>query len=107
MSTRPATSRTRATPTTSPRPGWTTAAVRERSRSRPREPAPGFLKYQPYVGNEGGSAQAPGDYRLTASSPLVDRGSSASYPSLDFAGIARYLGNRPDVGGYESPNRFA
>ena len=60
----------------------------------------GFVTYQPFTGNQGGTPQAPGDYRLLSTSPLVDRGSTGNYPSLDFAGIARFRGAAPDIGGY-------
>jgi len=63
----------------------------------------GFSKYRPYAGNQGARAQAPGDYRLLSGSPLINKGSTGSYPSLDFTGFGRYKGSAPDVGGYESP----
>ena len=63
----------------------------------------GFVKYQPYTGDQGGSAQAPGNYQLLNGSPLVNRGTTGNYPSLDFTGLARYRGLAPDVGAYERP----
>jgi hypothetical protein len=63
----------------------------------------GFVRYQPYAGDTGASAQAPGDYRLLSSSPLINRGTTGNYPTLDLSGIARFRGTAPDVGGYESP----
>ncbi len=35
-------------------------------------------------------------------SPLINRGTTGNYPSLDFTGLSRYMGSAPDVGGYES-----
>jgi hypothetical protein len=54
----------------------------------------GFVRYV-------GSTASNNDWRLTASSPLIDRGTSASYPATDAAGTARYHGSGPDAGAYE------
>ena len=63
----------------------------------------GFSSYVPYSGNQGGSPQPKGDYRLLSGSPLLNNGSLANYPALDRAGVARYSGSAPDAGAYESP----
>ena len=61
----------------------------------------GFVAYRAYAGDQGGSAQAPGDYRLVSGSPLINRGTTGNYPSLDFTGVGRYAGSAPDVGAFE------
>ena len=43
----------------------------------------------------------PGNYGLTASSVLRDKGSPTVYPSVDRAGTARPSGSAPDIGAYE------
>ena len=67
-------------------------------------PVTGFAGYQAYAGDQGGTAQAPGDYRLVSGSPLINQGTTGNYPSLDFTGLSRFVGSAPDVGAYESPN---
>jgi hypothetical protein len=61
------------------------------------------MRYFPYSGNGGASAQQRGDYRLRRGSPLVNRGSRAVYPPRDRGGAKRFRGKAPDVGAYESP----
>ena len=63
----------------------------------------GFLSYQPFTGNQGATAQPAGDYRLTSTSPLINKGNPANYPALDKAGTTRYVGTAPDAGAYEGP----
>lgn len=45
------------------------------------------------------------DYQVQGGSPAVDRGSNARgrFAPLDFAGTARTIGGRPDLGAYEQP----
>jgi chitodextrinase len=61
----------------------------------------GFVRVQPYTGNQGGSRQPAGDYRLVAGSPLISRANPAAYPALDMLGVTRMQGPGPDVGAYE------
>jgi chitodextrinase len=49
------------------------------------------------------STADPGTYSLKSTSVLKDKGSSASYPSQDFAGTSRFSGAAPDIGAYEAP----
>jgi hypothetical protein len=53
---------------------------------------PLFVNYQ---------ANGTGDYRLSSSSPAIDRGTSASAPKIDLALVARPRGAAVDVGAYE------
>ena len=61
----------------------------------------GFLSYRPFTGNQGATAQPAGDYRLTSTSPLINKGNPANYPALDKAGTTRFVGTAPDAGAYE------
>lgn len=45
---------------------------------------------------------AAGDVRLAAGSPALNRGTTATAPTTDFAGRARPIGSAPDAGAYES-----
>ena len=42
-----------------------------------------------------------GDYRLSSSSPAIDRGTSANAPAIDHDGVARPRGAAIDLGAYE------
>jgi hypothetical protein len=53
---------------------------------------PLFVNYQ---------ANGSGNYRLSSSSPAIDRGTSVKAPAIDFAGVARPRGAAVDVGAYE------
>jgi hypothetical protein len=63
----------------------------------------GFVRVQPFTGNQGGSRQPAGDYRLLAGSPLADRGHPSAYPALDRLGVTRFVGPAADVGAFERP----
>jgi chitodextrinase len=63
----------------------------------------GFVSVQPFTGNNGGSRQPAGDYRLLAGSPLADRGHPSAYPALDRLGVTRFVGPAADVGAFERP----
>jgi hypothetical protein len=47
-------------------------------------------------------ANGRGDYRLSASSPMIGAGALTGVPSVDFDGRIRPAAKRPDVGPYES-----
>jgi hypothetical protein len=53
---------------------------------------PLFVNYQP---------NGSGDYRLSSSSPAIDRGNAASAPKVDVNGVARPRGAAIDIGAYE------
>jgi len=53
---------------------------------------PLFVNYQP---------NGSGDYRLSSSSPAIDRGNATSAPKVDVNGVARPRGAAFDVGAYE------
>jgi hypothetical protein len=53
---------------------------------------PGFVRYDP-DGN--------GDYRLTAGSPAIDRGTARGAPIVDYDGVARPQGGAVDIGPFE------
>lgn len=44
------------------------------------------------------SPAAPGDWHLTATSPLLNIGNTSDYPALDIDGASRYVGAGPDIG---------
>jgi hypothetical protein len=46
-------------------------------------------------------ANGTGNYRLTSSSPAIDRGTSTSAPKIDLALVARPRGAAVDIGAYE------
>ncbi|MGI4717260.1 MAG: choice-of-anchor Q domain-containing protein [Janthinobacterium lividum] len=47
------------------------------------------------------SATGTGNYKLSKSSPAIDRGTSNQAPKVDFAGVARPRGAAVDIGAYE------
>jgi hypothetical protein len=49
------------------------------------------------------STADPGNYTLTSSSVLKDKGTTANYPTQDYSGNARYNGAAPDLGASEAP----
>lgn len=53
---------------------------------------PLFMSYQ---------ANGTGNYKLSSSSPAIDRGTSAQAPTVDAAGVARPRGAAIDIGAYE------
>jgi hypothetical protein len=53
---------------------------------------PLFVNYQP---------NGSGDYRLSSSSPAIDRGNATSAPKVDVNGVARPRGAAIDIGAYE------
>jgi hypothetical protein len=55
----------------------------------------GFLNYLDPISSSN-------DWHLRSGSVLIDKGSTASYPSTDRDGRARYNGAAPDVGAYEN-----
>jgi hypothetical protein len=42
-----------------------------------------------------------GNYRVTKSSPAIDRGNATNAPKIDAAGVARPRGAAVDIGAYE------
>lgn len=54
---------------------------------------PGFINFHP---------DGHGDYRLSDSSPAIDKGINEASPSLDFLGQKRVLGAAPDLGPLEA-----
>lgn len=42
-----------------------------------------------------------GNYKLSSSSPAIDRGTASKAPTVDFAGVARPRGAAHDIGAYE------
>lgn len=54
--------------------------------------APGFVNWQ---------SSGSGDYRLSSSSPAINRGSGTKAPTTDFAGGARPTSGNWDIGAYE------
>jgi hypothetical protein len=53
---------------------------------------PLFVNYQP---------NGSGDYRLSSSSPAIDRGNATKAPKVDVNGVARPRGAAIDIGAYE------
>jgi hypothetical protein len=53
---------------------------------------PLFVNYQP---------NGSGNYRLSSSSPAIDRGNATNAPKVDIAGVARPRGAAFDIGAYE------
>lgn len=47
------------------------------------------------------NAAGTGNYKLSSSSPAIDRGTASKAPTVDFAGVARPRGAAHDIGAYE------
>lgn len=47
------------------------------------------------------NATGTGNYKLSRSSPAIDRGTASKAPTVDFAGVARPRGAAHDIGAYE------